>query len=134
MGKESRDIQSLRIKCDYLLSIQLDTWLWESLENSSNVCPYLLLGRKTTPSPQQRPASWGYLVNIRALQAMWYSVGHAKGITSVLNLGCLHTKEVEEIAKDTSSQHSYKITRTSIFIFLSSKQQRGQFIQTWFYK
>lgn len=121
------DIQSRRIKCDYLLSTQLDTWLWDSLENSSGVCPYLLLDRKT--SSGSWPAPWGHLESPGALQAMWYSAGHAKGTTSVLHWGCLHTKGVEEIVKDTSSQHSYKITRTSIFIFLSSKQQRGQLLQ-----
>lgn len=118
--RKVENIQSLRIKCDYLLSIQLETWLWESLENSSDICPYLLLGRKLPPLKLHEGTLW-----TPDIQAMWYSAGHAKGTTSVLNWGCLHTKEVEERAKDTSSQHSYKITRTSIFIFLSSKQKRS---------
>lgn len=65
-----------------------------------------------------------YLVNPRVLQAIWCSVGRAKGITSVLHWRCLHTKRVEEIAKDTSSQHYYKITRTLIFIFLIKTAER----------
>lgn len=80
---------------------------------------------------EQKNFPWGtassmtYLVNPRTLQAMWNSAGHAKGTTSALNQGRFLTEGVEETARDTGSQHSYQITRTWIFIFLSSKQQRG---------